>query len=175
MLHSYCKVARKRYIGNIFTQAPKSQMTMTHPGKVETFEAQLRTRQVLDDNRDSFAETISHLRKRLQSVVQNDGPDNELERLRLQLNINTSKQCLDVCKLAGEISHQAKHISSSGASSPKKLLAQGTRPVQYPSQFRVFKTAFHSMVYWIHSNVGTVDYVEVCVCELQKFPCRLDV
>jgi hypothetical protein len=74
--------------------------------EVDTFEAQLRTRQALDDNRDNFAETINHLRKRLESLVQNEGPENESERLRLQLDINTSKQCLDICKLAGEVSRQ---------------------------------------------------------------------
>jgi hypothetical protein len=74
--------------------------------EADTFEAQLRTRQALNDNRDSFAETINHLQRRLKSLVQNEGPENESERLRLELDINTSKQCLDICKLAGEVSSQ---------------------------------------------------------------------
>jgi hypothetical protein len=71
-----------------------------------SFEAQLRTRQVLDENRDSFAETIGHLRKRLEALVKDDDPEKENERLRLQADINISKQCLDVCKVAGEVSRQ---------------------------------------------------------------------
>lgn len=71
-----------------------------------SFEAQWRTRRALDENRDSFAETIGYLRKRLESLVKDEGPGNEMERLRLQSDINTSKQCLDICKVASEISRQ---------------------------------------------------------------------
>jgi len=70
------------------------------------FEAQLRTRQTLDDNRDAFAETIDHLRKRLESLVKDEDPSNDNERSRLQSDIIISKQCLDVCKMASEISRQ---------------------------------------------------------------------
>jgi Fungal N-terminal domain of STAND proteins len=71
-----------------------------------SFEAQLLTRQALDENRDSFAEIIGHLRKRLETLVQNNDPGNDNERLRLQTDINISKQCLDVCKVASEVSRQ---------------------------------------------------------------------
>ena len=70
------------------------------------FEAQLRTRQALDENRDSFAETIGYLRKRLDLLIQDDDPEKDNERSRLQADINISKQCLDVCKVASEVSHQ---------------------------------------------------------------------
>jgi len=70
------------------------------------FEAQLRTGQTLDENRDAFAETINHLRKRLESLVKGEDPANDDERLRLQSDIIISKQCLDVCKMASEISRQ---------------------------------------------------------------------
>jgi Fungal N-terminal domain of STAND proteins len=71
-----------------------------------SFDAQLRTRQALDENRESFAETIGHLRKRLESLVQDDNPEKDNERSRLQEDINISKQCLDVCKVASEVSRQ---------------------------------------------------------------------
>jgi STAND-like protein len=71
-----------------------------------SFEAQFRTRQTLNENRESFAETIGHLRKRLESLVQNDGPEKDNERSRLQADIDISKQCLDVCKVASEVSRQ---------------------------------------------------------------------
>lgn len=70
------------------------------------FEAQLRTRQALDENRLSFAETIDLLRKRLEFLIQDDSPEKDQERSRLQADINTSKQCLDVCKMASEVSRQ---------------------------------------------------------------------
>ncbi|OOF95205.1 hypothetical protein ASPCADRAFT_169601 [Aspergillus carbonarius ITEM 5010] len=69
------------------------------------FEAQFLTRQALEKNRDSFAGIIRHLQKRLESQVLSDN-NNEKERLGLEEDIQTSKQCLEVCKLAGEISRQ---------------------------------------------------------------------
>ncbi|KAF2715887.1 hypothetical protein K431DRAFT_316920 [Polychaeton citri CBS 116435] len=71
-----------------------------------SFEAQLRTSQTLDKNRDSLVETIGHLSRRVQSLVQNGGSDNNDERSRLQSDIEISKQCLDICKAASEASRQ---------------------------------------------------------------------
>jgi hypothetical protein len=71
-----------------------------------SFEAQLRTRQALDENRDSFTETIDYLRKRLDLLIRDDTPEKDNERSRLQADINISKQCLDVCKVASEVSRQ---------------------------------------------------------------------
>ena len=71
-----------------------------------TFEAQLRTRQAFDENRESFAETINHLRRRLESLVQNGSVGNETERMRLESDISISKQCLEVCNVASEVSRQ---------------------------------------------------------------------
>ncbi|RFU26134.1 hypothetical protein B7463_g10201, partial [Scytalidium lignicola] len=73
------------------------------------FEAQLLTRKALDENRDSFMEIINHLQGRLSSLVLNGNPKNDKERLRLQEDINISKQCLEVCKVAGEVSRQKIH------------------------------------------------------------------
>jgi len=72
----------------------------------DRFEAQLLTRQALDGNRDRFAEIIGRLRGRLESLALNGDPRNDNERLRLQEDINISKQCLEVCKVASEVSHQ---------------------------------------------------------------------
>jgi hypothetical protein len=70
------------------------------------FEAQLLTREVLDRNRDSLAEIVSRLQERLQSLILNEDPGKDNERLRLQEDIKMTKQCIDVCKVASEISHQ---------------------------------------------------------------------
>ncbi|GKZ74877.1 hypothetical protein AnigIFM50267_001632 [Aspergillus niger] len=69
------------------------------------FEAQFLTRQALEKNRDSFANIIGHLQESLESQVLS-GSKNEKERLGLQEDIQTSKQCLEVCKVASEISRQ---------------------------------------------------------------------
>jgi hypothetical protein len=71
-----------------------------------SFEAQLLTRQALNENRDSFSAIISQLRDRLESLVLKNNPSDEKERARLLEDINTSKQCLEVCKAAKEVSCQ---------------------------------------------------------------------
>ncbi|KAF3482190.1 uncharacterized protein GIQ15_04949 [Arthroderma uncinatum] len=70
------------------------------------FEAQLLTRQALEGNRNNFAEIIGILQKRLRALVLDEGPGNDRERIRLQEEISISKQCLEVCKVANEVSHQ---------------------------------------------------------------------
>lgn len=67
---------------------------------VDTFEAQVLMRRALDKNRDSLAETISRLRERLESLVLSQDPRADIERLQLQKDIDISKQCLEVCKVA---------------------------------------------------------------------------
>lgn len=70
------------------------------------FEAQALTRQVLEENRDSFTQIIGHLQKRLESLFPNRNPKDDNERLQLQHDINISKQCLEVCRVAREACHQ---------------------------------------------------------------------
>lgn len=74
----------------------------------EKFEAQLLTRQALDDNQASLVKIITRLRERLESVVL---AGDSSERFRLEEDIQTSKQCLEVCKLASsEVTNQKIHI-----------------------------------------------------------------
>ncbi|GMF74449.1 unnamed protein product [Aspergillus oryzae] len=70
------------------------------------FDAQLLTRQALEANRDSFAEVIGHLGRRLQTLVLDRNPENDNDRQRLQEDINISMKCLEVCKVASEVSRQ---------------------------------------------------------------------
>lgn len=70
------------------------------------FEAQVRTRQAFADNRDSFTATISYLQTRLNLLLMDENPDKADERSRLMEDINVSKQCIDVCKMASEVSRQ---------------------------------------------------------------------
>lgn len=74
----------------------------------ERFEAQLLTRQALNDNQASLVKIITRLRERLETVL-TDGDSSE--RLRLKEDIQTSRQCLEVCKLASsEVTSQKIHI-----------------------------------------------------------------
>lgn len=74
----------------------------------DRFEAQLLTRQALDDNQTRFVNIITRLRQRLESVVLEGDTS---ERLRLQEDIQTSTQCLEVCKLASsEVKSQKIHV-----------------------------------------------------------------
>ncbi|GKZ67834.1 hypothetical protein AnigIFM50267_002386 [Aspergillus niger] len=70
------------------------------------FEAQLIARQALNENHDKFSAIINQLRDRLESLVLKNKPGDEKERSRLREDINTSMQCLEVCKAAKEVSRQ---------------------------------------------------------------------
>ncbi|KAJ6784626.1 hypothetical protein PWT90_04482 [Aphanocladium album] len=65
----------------------------------ERFEAQLLTRKALDDNQASLVNIITRLRERLETVLA-DGDSNE--RLRLEEDIQTSRQCLEVCEVVAD-------------------------------------------------------------------------
>ncbi|KAK4089230.1 hypothetical protein Purlil1_6219 [Purpureocillium lilacinum] len=74
----------------------------------DTFEAQLLTRQALAENRDRVVEVIGRLRERLESIILDGNTD---ARLQLLEDINTSKQCLEVCNMASsQVSQQKIHI-----------------------------------------------------------------
>ena len=82
---------------------PRTPQKAVEKGSVE---AQLRTRQALDEHRNGFAETIASLRKRLDLLIQNDDPGNDNERARLQADINLSKHSVDILNTAREDSRQ---------------------------------------------------------------------
>ena len=70
----------------------------------DNFEAQQLTRRALSENRDGLAEAIGRLRERLEHL--DTDPTNDNERSRLREEIDISKQCLDVCQLASEVSNR---------------------------------------------------------------------
>ncbi|RDL40514.1 Uncharacterized protein BP5553_00493 [Venustampulla echinocandica] len=75
------------------------------------FESQVLTQNSLKENRDNLLETIGRLRERLDSITPNTAPDGGRETLRLQEEIDFSKQCLEVCKQASnQVSSQKIHI-----------------------------------------------------------------
>jgi len=77
----------------------------------ERFDAELMTRQTLDESRDKIAATIRRLQERLDCTVSSEGPERDQQRLRLHEDIDISKQCLEVCKEASnQVSYQKIHI-----------------------------------------------------------------
>jgi hypothetical protein len=62
------------------------------------FEAQLSTIRGLSEARDGLAELVGRLQERYDTMPQNGGPEHDLERSRLQGDINMQKQCLEVCR-----------------------------------------------------------------------------
>ncbi|KAJ5111886.1 hypothetical protein NUU61_001516 [Penicillium alfredii] len=99
----------KSYIDSLTNQEPsllhEGPQSATDVGQ-SSFEAQALTREAQDENRDSFAATIHQLRNRLESLIIKNDPSDESERFRLLDDINTSKKCLEVCKMASEVSTQ---------------------------------------------------------------------
>ncbi|KAE8138644.1 hypothetical protein BDV38DRAFT_244204 [Aspergillus pseudotamarii] len=75
-------------------------------GTQKVFEAQLLTRQALDKNRDTFTDIIGQLGKRLEILLLTNGPNDDNDRQRLKDDISISMQCLEVCKVATEVSRQ---------------------------------------------------------------------
>ncbi|KAL8387225.1 hypothetical protein RB595_010066 [Gaeumannomyces hyphopodioides] len=77
----------------------------------DRFEAELLTRQAIDESRDMFAATMRRLQEGLNRAVSSDGPEREQQRLRLQEDIDASRQCLEVCKEASsQVAFQKIHI-----------------------------------------------------------------
>ncbi|KAL6232808.1 hypothetical protein BDW75DRAFT_216835 [Aspergillus navahoensis] len=83
-----------------------AQNTAAEAAAQQRFEVQRLTRETLDENQRSLAEIMSRLQKRLQFLVANGGPKDNEERLRLQEDLQMSKQCLEVCQVAKEASTQ---------------------------------------------------------------------
>lgn len=78
-------------------------------GDGKDVEARALTRQAFDASQATLLSVINCLGERLRSVVLSDTDDNASERSRLQEDLNVSKQCLQVCKVASEISHEKIH------------------------------------------------------------------
>ncbi|KLU82022.1 hypothetical protein MAPG_01101 [Magnaporthiopsis poae ATCC 64411] len=77
----------------------------------DRFEAELLTGQAIDKSRDIFAATIRHIQEGLNRAVSSNGPQRDQERLRLQEDIDMSKQCLALCKEASnQVAFQKIHI-----------------------------------------------------------------
>ena len=70
------------------------------------FDAQFATRQALVDAQGRIAEVINRLVKRLEHLVAEEGTGADEDRKRLQADLNASRQCLEVCKVATEMSRQ---------------------------------------------------------------------
>ncbi|KAJ6016358.1 hypothetical protein N7540_010949 [Penicillium herquei] len=93
----------------LFHQGPQDTGNDDHDVGKDHFEAQIITRQALDENQDNFATIISQLRGRLETLLLKNDSGDEKERSRLLSDINASKQCLEVCKVASKISSRKEY------------------------------------------------------------------
>jgi len=79
-------------------QQPSSPLEGTVRGH---FEAEIKTSQVLNGNRDNLVQTISYLQQRLASVMAGSDESERRQKVTsLREEINVAKQCLEVCKEA---------------------------------------------------------------------------
>lgn len=102
----------KVYIDSLQDRSP-SLGDVSHeatPFVYDQFQAQLLTRQTLNENRTRLVDAITRLQLQLDSMVSNDSQIREEERARLQEDVSVSKQCLEVCKEASDqMSRQKIH------------------------------------------------------------------
>ncbi|KAF2158405.1 hypothetical protein M409DRAFT_71661 [Zasmidium cellare ATCC 36951] len=101
-----CEEART-YLQNLSTgtasllhEAPRDA------GQDHFYEAQVQTRQALNETQDRLAQTSSDLSRRLHALVSDPASEHSEERMKLQSDIEISKQCLGVCNAASEVSRQ---------------------------------------------------------------------
>ncbi|KAJ1332028.1 fungal STAND NTPase-like protein [Microdochium nivale] len=100
-------------------EQPTLQQTETGPSSTtgpgasrfhDQFQAQILTQKAMTESQLPLAETISRLQQRLVILLNAGSLDKDKERLRLQEDIEMSRQCLEVCNLASSISSQKIHI-----------------------------------------------------------------
>ena len=91
------------YIQDLSTRASSLLPTIDTHG---LYEAQTQVRQALNETRDSLSKTSVRLARRLESLVNEEASDGDDERAKLRSDIEVSKQCLDVCSAADEISRE---------------------------------------------------------------------
>ncbi|KAJ3524596.1 hypothetical protein NM208_g11998 [Fusarium decemcellulare] len=93
------------YIESLIEQAGylKDQPSPASAGNSQSpFEAQLLARRTLDESRDRLSQTIGRLQERLESMAIDGTPESDPRYLQLQGELQTSKQCLELCKNATE-------------------------------------------------------------------------
>lgn len=98
------------YIGSLANQESYLfQGPRNAENDVRRFEAQNLTQQVLHKNQENFGTIIDRLRGRLESLVLSNEPGDENERSRLLSDIDASKQCLEICRVASEVSNRKEY------------------------------------------------------------------
>ncbi|KEY74414.1 hypothetical protein S7711_04456, partial [Stachybotrys chartarum IBT 7711] len=99
----------KSYLESLIAREPSLQQNPPRKPPQDArlvFEAQQMTRKAMESYRDNLVETIGRLRERLENLA----PSADTERSRLQNDIEISKQCLEVCKIAShEVANQKIH------------------------------------------------------------------
>ncbi|KAK0643197.1 hypothetical protein B0T16DRAFT_415488 [Cercophora newfieldiana] len=90
-------------------QFSEPQTTSPPEGPIRNqFEAELRTSQMLNENRTSIVQTISYLQQRLASVIMASNDRKPSQVAALLEEINVAKQCVEVCNEASSQIQQRK-------------------------------------------------------------------
>ncbi|KAK5105877.1 hypothetical protein LTR62_001936 [Meristemomyces frigidus] len=101
-----CKEARS-YLDVVSTGASSLLQEASQNGSEDRlYDAQRRTREMLNETRDSLTRTSSHLARRLECLSLDYASTSDHERRNLKTDIEMSKRCLEVCNMASEISRQ---------------------------------------------------------------------
>lgn len=100
----------KIFIESMLTRQPYVLQEASPINSTDTeqnsFDAQFATRQALVESQGRITEVINRLVNRLEHLVLEDGTGVDEDRKRLQADLNASRQCLEVCKVATEMSRQ---------------------------------------------------------------------
>ncbi|KAK3669241.1 hypothetical protein LTR78_010876 [Recurvomyces mirabilis] len=101
-----CKEARS-YLDIVSTGASSLLQEVSQNGSEDRlYDAQRRTREILNETRDSLTRTSSHLARRLECLSLDYASTSDHERRNLKTDIEMSKRCLEVCDMASENSRQ---------------------------------------------------------------------
>jgi hypothetical protein len=95
----------KAYIQRISTQAsPLLDDTSGTDGEGHLFEGQVRMRKTLDETREKYMQASAHLLQRLTFLGLDEASDED--RAKLQRDLETSRQCIDICERASKMSSE---------------------------------------------------------------------
>lgn len=93
------------YLDSLQSQQPSLRQgaASTVPDAVYSqFEAVLKTSRVLNENQESLTRTIGDLQQRLRTLLSSDDTERSRQEDRFRADIDMSRRCLEVCKLASE-------------------------------------------------------------------------
>ncbi|CAI6100596.1 unnamed protein product [Clonostachys chloroleuca] len=119
------------YLESIMDQEPSLQ-PQTDPNYTISdtyggFEAPLLTRKALNDHRDHFAEVIGRMNARLEILAMDNSPGSDGERLRLENDIEVSRQCLEGVFITTMNASYSTQLPRHGDSGPSTMVINSVK------------------------------------------------